>query len=569
MSSLKRSYTLVKERFENVDLSGSSEYASNIYRRASKASQDAAKAAREQAARAYSNAGPTMQTVSENASTTAQSWWTSASKFATSFYKPRDMTLKATLAKIDGAPFGRVGHSIAVIKGRAYIFGGETVPGTPANNDMAIIFLPAYEAQSIDYTTVPARSVKTSGPVPSARKNHTAVVVGDVICIFGGELTGSDTEKEQEKEGRIWTYDTSTKAWDVLDPSDDSPYPAPRFGHAACGSEFPEAPDTRPKIEEDILPQQPPEPGKYLPEPAAPGTWGTMFIYGGTATRQGATSDNTGQNEELLNDAWAFDLRARSWFALPPPPGPARTGASLACAGNAIWRFGGFDGENYVGHVLDRLEVGGLWSFSARGTALSELARASGIDEWETRDFNDVAGKVPCPRANAALVDVVTGPGRENLVLLGGQGRTTTRGVSGKGKEKTSPVAEDGETQIPAPESQGSDEAPVRVLDDIWTFQLPTQPTAYSLRDPVQDSVSETMGSPWKEVSYRYIDAEGEIQDDNSVGETMTMGKALRRRVGFAVGKGSEIDGATFIVWGGVDGREKVRSDGFMATIES
>ncbi|MBE7181055.1 MAG: hypothetical protein INR71_07580, partial [Terriglobus roseus] len=57
--------------------------------------------------------------------------------------------------------------------------------------------------------------------------------------------------------------------------------------------------------------------------------------------------------------------------------------------------------------------------------------------------------------------------------------------------------------------------------------------------------------------------------DDDAPGELMTEGRALRRRAGFAAAKGGEIDGATIVVWGGVDGRGAVRSDGYMLTIES
>ncbi|KAF2097097.1 galactose oxidase [Rhizodiscina lignyota] len=469
--------------------------------------------------------------------------------FARGWYDPASWNpqIKATLTMVAGAPFPRVGHSLAVVKGRAYIFGGERNPGQLANNDMNVVFLPAYEGQEVDYTSIPARSLESGGAIPAARKGHVAVVIGDAILIFGGEL--SDPNTETEKEGRVWIFDTSSNAWTYLDPAPETPYPAARHGHAAASSELPEPRDTAAKPDRDILPQQPPEAGEFPPEPADIASWGTLFIYGGMALKKNA--DEEGKSE-LLNDAWAFDLRTKTWYPMPPPPGPARTGASLVCVGNTVWRFGGFDGQSYIGDVVDKLDVSGLWSFGSRGSALGELAFASGLGEWESSPY--VAG--PIARADAGAVEVVLG-GRGYVALVGGQGR----GSKGKGKETA-----EGQT-----EASGEDDS-TRVFDDIWTFRVqPLRARSTQVKNPddEQQLAPELAENSWSHAEYQHIDNEGDVKKDDESIEVMNQFRSLRRRAGFAAAKGSEIEGSSFVVWGGVDGRGAVRSDGYMVTIET
>ena len=54
----------------------------------------------------------------------------------------------------------------------------------------------------------------------------------------------------------------------------------------------------------------------------------------------------------------------------------------------------------------------------------------------------------------------------------------------------------------------------------------------------------------WAEVQYHYLDASGE-EEKEIPGESRMKGMGLRK--GFAVAKGTEVDGANVVIWGGVN----------------
>jgi hypothetical protein len=82
----------------------------------------------------------------------------------------------ANLARISSVPLPRSYHTVSVVKGRAYIFGGETESGKIADNDMHIVILPSSGVLEADYTKYPARAANGLDDVPNSRKGHTATV---------------------------------------------------------------------------------------------------------------------------------------------------------------------------------------------------------------------------------------------------------------------------------------------------------------------------------------------------------------------------------------------------------
>lgn len=138
---------------------------------------------------------------------TAESLLEGAVAFAKGITHPT-LPVEVKLTHIPSVPIPRAHHTISVVKGRAYIFGGETEPGKLAGNDMQIIILPSSGVLEPDYTSIAARPVHADGTVPQPRKGHTAVVVGDNIYIFGGEGVAPEN-------GRVWVYSTSSNAWYV------------------------------------------------------------------------------------------------------------------------------------------------------------------------------------------------------------------------------------------------------------------------------------------------------------------------------------------------------------------
>lgn len=144
-------------------------------------------------------------------------------------------------------------------------------PGMLADNGMHIVILPSSGVLDADYTSKPAQAANGLDDVPKPRKGHTAVVIGDSIYIFGGDVEDGTTDEK----GRIWVYHTDSNAWSFLDPAPGGATPSHRAGHTSASSDLPAA-----KIVtyQERAPQQPADPSTNVPEPAVDDTWGTIFI---------------------------------------------------------------------------------------------------------------------------------------------------------------------------------------------------------------------------------------------------------------------------------------------------
>jgi hypothetical protein len=420
------------------------------------------------------------------------------------------LPVKTNLTHINSVLLPRLHHTVSVVKGRAYIFGGESEPGKLADNTMHIVILPSSGVLEADYTTKPAQAANGLDDVPGPRKGHSAVVIGDSIYMFGGEGEGIGNEN-----GRIWVYHTVSSTWSYLDPAPESLFPSHRSGHASASSDLP-APKTTTFQEKS--PQQPADPSKNVPEPAADDTWGTIFIVGGRETA----------SRNLASDALAFDVRTRTWSNIPSPSGQPVEGSSLTLAGERLYRFGGQGVETYTSGsgALQYLDVAPVWTHAQGGTT----PLTSGWSWQEVKHAEAEGSSAPQARSAAGLVSVTTGQGRHYLLAVGG-------------------------------ESEDSD-----FLDDIWAFQLPPErSTAAAAKDALRAGVRrDTHEATWAEALYRYVDARGE-EEKEIPGEPK---RGVGRRGYFGIAKGTEVDGATCVVWGGVDAAGKVLGDGWMVTVD-
>lgn len=145
---------------------------------------------------------------------------------------------------------------------------------TTANNAMHIVILPSSGVESTDYREVPP-----SENAPSPRVGHSAAVIDGCIYIYGG--SASIGGRPIEEDGVVWVFDTISNSWTCLHPSQDSPKPTSRVFNAAIATERPKA--NPPPTDTGTAPQLPPDPAKYVPEPAAANTYGTLLVYGGSA----------------------------------------------------------------------------------------------------------------------------------------------------------------------------------------------------------------------------------------------------------------------------------------------
>ncbi|KAF1837297.1 hypothetical protein BDW02DRAFT_628042 [Decorospora gaudefroyi] len=419
------------------------------------------------------------------------------------------LPIKATLTRISSVPLARQHHTVSVVKGRAYVFGGETEGGELADNDMHVVILPSSGVLDADYTQYPARAVNGFGDVPNARKGHTATVIGDSIYVFGGQGEGVAMER-----GRIWVYDTVSNTWQYLDPAPDSLFPSQRTGHASASSPFP-GPKTTTYTEK--APQAPADPAQVVPEPPESNSYGTIFVVGG---RDSAS-------QQLDNDALAFDVRSRTWSNIPSPSGQPREGASLALVGTRLYRFGGKGVETFASGATEFVDASHVWTHNERGT--TPVTSGWGWEEVKHTDGDGSTAMAPQARSDAGLVGVTTGQGRHYLLAIGGESETGA------------------------------------YLDDIWALQLaPERSTAAATKDAIRAGIKrDTHESQWAEVVYQYVDTKGE-EIKEIPGKPQ---KGLGARGHFGIAKGTEVDGATCVVWGGVE-EGHVLSDGWMVTVD-
>ena len=345
------------------------------------------------------------------------------------------MPLKGSWKRIPTSkPLPRSSHSLSIIKGKAYIFGGEEQPREPVSNDMHVYTLPSSGVSEADYKRIPAQSNR-DGDTPPPRVGHTANAIGDKIYIFGGR--GGRAMQPLEENGRVWVYDTRLNSWNSLDPLNGSPYPAARSYHASAATVHLQR-SSQDHTENPV--------GSLVSE-----VHGTVFIHGGCPT------------SGRIADVWAFDIVACLWSRLPDAPGPARGGPSLAFTQNRLYRFGGFNGEIELGG-LDYLDLS-MSTFNDKGEK-GELAVIPLTGRWKTV-MTPAEAKIPGNRSVAGLQPITTGQGRNYLLLFLGEGDPSSLGHEGAGK----------------------------FYNDVWCYQLrPDGMTAASFKDATRQLVGANTG---------------------------------------------------------------------------
>ncbi|MCJ1439538.1 MAG: hypothetical protein MMC23_000017 [Stictis urceolatum] len=301
------------------------------------------------------------------------------------------MPIKASWHKIKTTPsLPRSSHSLNIIKGRAYIFGGESNAQEPVDSAVHAYTLPSGTVEDSDYNVF----YDDRSEAPPPRVGHTAVTIADRIYLFGGR-EGKDM-MPLEENGRVWVLDTAINKWTHFDPLPGSTYPEARSYHASAANEHPLPSEvTTSAGAGDVAPH------------------GTVFIHGG-CTAEGRTSD-----------IWSFDVQACAWSRFPDAPGPARSGAALTFAQDRIYRYGGFDGDAEIGGQIDYLEI--TKSFFEDTDDRGEMALFTKTGEWKTV-MTDTQKPMPGGRSSAGLHPVTTGQGRNYLVLVLGERVSSNKG---------------------------------------------------------------------------------------------------------------------------------------------
>ena len=321
----------------------------------------------------------------------------------------------------------RSSHSLSIVKGQMYIFGGEEKPHQIVDNAVHVYTLPQSGSDETDYQAIAATSFDgANGPVPEPRSGHTAAVIDDRIYVFGGQ--GKADLKPLEEHGRVWVFDSRMNHWSFLDPQKGTPFPEPRYFHASTSTVHPRcAPSGSNEDERDN-------------SASAFDDHGTVFIHGGCS------------GSGRCADVWGFDVAARTWSRYADAPGPARSGPGLCFVQDRLHRFGGFDGQKELGGLQFLHFLTATYNDKG-GKGEMEVAPLTG--QWETVDSPDGA-HVPGDRSVAGLHPVTTGQGRYYLLLLLGE-------------------------RLPG---SAADKDAGKFWDDVWSFQLkPEGMTAASFKD--------------------------------------------------------------------------------------
>ena len=234
------------------------------------------------------------------------------------------MPLKAAWTRIPTSiNLPRSSHSLSIIEGKAYIFGGEETPRTPVDNHIHVFTLPSSEHDDVDYQVIQAQAVSSDEEVPPPRVGHTASVVSDRIYVFGGR--GGKAMKPLQEDGRVWVFDTRLNLWSFLDPAEGSSYPEPRSYHTSASTEHPLSRPPVPtgppsgSVASAYTKSTPSQKTDYTENPlgtSASGAddHGTIFVHGGCPS------------SGRVADVWAFDIASRTWYQYTDAPGPSSWG---------------------------------------------------------------------------------------------------------------------------------------------------------------------------------------------------------------------------------------------------
>ena len=237
---------------------------------------------------------------------------------------------------------------------------------------------------------------------------------------------------------------------------------------------------------------------------------GTLFVHGGCPA------------SGRLADLWGFDVASRTWSLYPEAPGPARGGASLACAQNHLYRFGGYNGKEQLGGQIDCLDISPLEKRSGK----SVLPVGTHTGEWET-----TAAPAGIARSVAGLHPVTTGQGRNYLLLLLGEKNASASGHEGAGQ----------------------------FWDDVWSFQIQPEPmTAASMKDATRRLFKAGTGEgSWAKVHI----AESTMADGQLASPSP--------RGWFASAQGGDIGKESIVLWGGLTSDNDRAGDGWILSVDA
>ena len=416
----------------------------------------------------------------------------------------------------------RSSHTVTVVDGKAYIYGGD-VQGQNGDDAIHAITLPSdLDLKDIDFQSIPAivapnrplasYNDTTTSPntqknaVPAPRAAHIAVSIDSTIHIFGGRPPSSPIASPPFNEnGTIHAFDTTNNTWSTL-----TPHPTRCSSGVPCPRTYASSSSTA--------------------HPQSSGDHGTIFLHGGC-----------GSDGKQLRDVWAFDVASRIWSQWPDIPA---TGAediegegNIICTESRLWRCGdGFGKVVYLDIVRDDID-----DFSGVG----EIGVSPKTGDWETVSFGPIkvsgegstddeieakmgrpgmhlAEAYPVPRTGAGFVPITTGAGREYLLLF--------MGKEGKGS----------------------------MLGDVWSFQIRSDKRTPAM---LKDGVRKMVGMQTGEDTW----AKAEVVESTKKDGPVDLPNGLSR---FGYGSLKDFGSGGVVIWGGLSQGGDVVGDGWVMIAE-
>ncbi|KAK0615887.1 hypothetical protein B0T17DRAFT_497153 [Bombardia bombarda] len=516
-------------------------------------------------------------------------------------------SMKGTWEKISVPPLPRSSHSVDIVAGTVYVFGGEVEPRKPVDNDMHAITLPSSGAQA-DYYAIKAKAPKKKqqrpatvvptvvlpdavveevnlnendditakaadtkgkgvatgpdhldlGDVPAPRIGHATAVIGHRIFLFGGR-GGPDMKTALDESGRVWVFDTRTHLWSYLDPvsttTTTSPVPEPRSYHAAVATDKPR------DFNQASAHQRQRKQHKETWRDWARGDSDAVGIpqrpIVGSVAEHATDADSDGYGTLIIHggciadgkraaDVWAFDIHSRTWQRLPDAPGSARGGAALALSRSRLYRYGGFDGERAEGGQLDYLELA-VDSFDDEFSA-GEVAISARGGGWQSL----IRGKenVGYKEVDAAETPLAAAENGEDGDWPGNRSVASLEAVAvGGGREYL--VLALGER-----DPSGAGHAAAGTFwDDVWAFQVPAQGMSLA---SVADTVFSVAGRKSGEGKWTKVEmGPHDDEDDGSLD-----GPGARGWV--ASGTMGDLEENGIVIWGGLNANNQRLGDGWI-----
>lgn len=229
----------------------------------------------------------------------------------------RKETINGTWEPIDVA-LPRSSHSIDIISGNAYVFGGEINPREPVDNDMHVITLP-WSSAGADYYKIKAKAAKPDGVSTVEPTAEPAVepavkpAVEPTVKPAAKPEVPEESESEESEEDDDDDDDDSDDDSDESDEDDES-------------TADPEKPQPLDEVPLEGGPSEPKGKGPAGPErpilgdvPAprvghATAVVGSrIFMFGGRGGPDMTPLEEAGR-------VWVFDTRDHNWSYLDPAP---------------------------------------------------------------------------------------------------------------------------------------------------------------------------------------------------------------------------------------------------------